>query len=222
MFNIQTFRKGRRITAPFVVPTTNLKLWLKASDIAGGNNDPVSAWTDNSPAANNLSTTIGSPTLKTSAINGYSSVEFTNDTMAAAAAVASAVSQTTTFMVLAPVTTALGFVFIQGSSAFSWESGDINGNFYIANSGGATAGTSVLATFEVRTLTSNGSTMTAYYNGTAGSAVAYSPDTGTAVFKLGSGNFSMAEILVYNTLLSTTVIDQIEAYLSAKYGITIS
>lgn len=226
MQNILTFRKGNRIAPPFSVPTTNLQLWLKSTDIAGVNNDPITAWTDASPAGNNLSTDANSPTLITSAINGYPVCRLTNDRMTTAAAVLSSATQTTTFMVFAPKASTVGFVFIQGTSSFSFENaGGTNGEFYIGNSGGATAGTSVNGTFEVRTLKSDASQMTSYRNGTAGTTVGYSGNTGTSVFKLGhSSNVQadVAELLVYNTLLSDSVIASINSYLGTKYNITIA
>ena len=148
--------------------------------------------------------------------------------MTSANAILSSATNATIFCVFAPRGSMLGTLFDQAGSYCSLESsGSLNAFFYVHNTGGAAAtGPAVVNTFEIRTLVADGTHLTNRRNAVAGTPASYSGDTGVSGFSLGSGGAGgsrtdVAELIVFNTDLSSGDIDLVEAYLAEKYGIAI-
>ena len=195
-----------------------LSLWLKADSIVGLNDgDTVGSWTDQSPNVNsaNQLTEILKPLYKTNILNGKPVVRFDggNDEMT----ISQGITHGTTFIVGKRSSTSSPFAEVGGGSIgnrrgligiyypayASYDEYYVNGTS-VPNGGGGAINTQLIFT---------GRSPTTPVNSTS--------------FRLGYGspsyaslNGDIAEIIIYDTSLTSTNRQLIESYLQKKYGIS--
>lgn len=210
---------------------TGLKLWLKADTITGkSDGDPVSAWNDSSGNAYNmLASGLNPPNYRANIVNGKPIVRFVaalQNTMVGGSS--TGISQPNTYFVVAKPVATLTNKFVVTSGVQSLGINSDNSVFLFSGSGIVNAGVldHTLA-FHVFTLVFNSSTSSLYRDGTS---LGTGNPGGNAVGTIGimsdtaggGSNFyggDMAELLLYNSALSTTDRQNVENYLKAKYAI---
>ncbi|MDV7699290.1 hypothetical protein N6B72_20410 [Chryseobacterium soli] len=218
---------------------TGSQLWYKGNAGIATAGSNVVGWSNSASALYNLAQQGGATTLPTSSqINFNPSVRF--DGIDDRLATASAVPQNVTTTATAPYTTSQYIVYKKLGAALNpfyshsdgaggtWNvGGNSDGGMLITN---RSIATTVPAINETRLQSLNGSSngATAYLNGNAISTT-FNNSTATAgarnfwVGAQGTNNFSnadIAEIVIYNTTQTALGVQQIESYLSLKYGIS--
>jgi hypothetical protein len=229
------------------VPTSGLQLWLKADDISLSNNQPVETW----PAATGTSVSATSsgihrPVFRTNVINSLPVVRFvgnggtTNDQPLMVANITTG-ANVTAFAVFAntrlgtpplPSNTVdvlmatkndyptTGFGISSYNSFVSQNERKIYAESGVGNNGIATikknrsdntilnANEFVIMTFKLQGVQNSGG---------SGSPLVI----GALRDSLRAGSHDIAEILIYNRILNTSEVTQVENYLSQKYAITL-
>lgn len=221
--------------APFV-PTdiAGLKLWLKADTINITDNTEVTTWLDGSGTANDATGATGvvvKPKYRTSQINGHAAVQFTTTDQGyftLTNSISSALSYTV--FVVYKKSSALDLFPTLTSSAtspYTWYD-FLDGNSY-TNGRGNTYFTGVggYTSFSIISEIAESGSETAWVNGTT---LTFSAGSGTGgsnnFIELGRRNATveyangfLAEILFYDTALSTVNRQKVETYLNVKYAI---
>lgn len=209
-----------------------LKLWLKADAESFADNDPVGTWTDYSTTSNNA-TAAGSlrPTFKTNQINTtlpvvrFDGVDdkmtFPNDpgqpttTFVVGRINDIPANQQTyaTFVITSPGTAGLRLCATLGTTAWgSYSNAADFGAGETLNNG----------TFYILELTASASESKLYRGGTLKGTSAFGIYGSTSTNSIGADNYlkgDIAEIIIYDTVLSTGNRNTIESYLQAKYGL---
>ena len=221
-----------------------ISLWLDASQIVGlADSNSIQAWMDMSGQGNDVSQTTGAdqPTYQTNELNGLPVVRFDgiNDTLTRATISTS--GNTTIFLVLVTATLGSDSRLIFSSLSSSNVQGEFAFHTRVDNT--VFWSRRETASSAVRDVTSQVlSDTTAYLFSTVFNSGAYflsvngtenttdTPNnfgTGDATaWKVGSGdgtfwNGDMAEIIVYDSALSTGNRQSVESYLATKYNITL-
>ena len=230
---LQGRRRGR-LTHPFGIP--GLKLWLKADALSLSNNSPVDAWADSSGSGNGVMQNTGMkrPTFKTNQLNGLPVVRFDgiDDTLFKLAAAGFTCRHGhTVFAVLNPTTAvAYGMAVVTrfgynemrqygGGGYPEWmlPSGlyQVDGSAYLQGLWKVWTGTYSVAS----------QTVELFINGASqGTVIDDGPLAVTDIY-LGSRTDSynwlgdMAEVLIYDGVLSVAQRQTIEKYLIAKYAL---
>jgi len=212
-----------------------LQLWLDASDESTitESSGSVSQWDDKSGNGNHVSqgTAADQPTTGVNTLNGLNVISWNNDVLA-----------NTSLDLVQPLTT---FVVVNGGSAgnYVFDSDEDNGGTnrlslfkdastgkfaYFATSSGVVGNLAATSGSVVQTVEWNGSSSSMWQNGSLDVAGATGA-AGTDGFRVGRRHDSsffwvgdIAEILVYDSALSTTDREALEVYLAAKWGITLS
>jgi hypothetical protein len=229
------------------ITQTSLKIWLKADALVGlSDGDPLATWADSSNSSINAtqSTTSKKPTYKTGVVNGKPIVRFdgVDDFMSTASMSLS--SHFTAFFVGSAEKGSPVYVE-HGSNADSSDGMRVSGNgglgnlngFVVNRSGAHAANISYgwlgqtvfkIASFKYdgsHTIKMNGASVSA---GTVtGSTISDSKASNTLYIGAKNGTSSqmtgdIAEIVIYDTVLSDYKIISIEDELATKYGITLS
>jgi len=218
--------------------TSGLKLWLDASDsstitTATG----VSQWNDKSGQGNNVSqaTTASQPAVISANQNGKDIIRFdgSNDVLIRSTYTGGAITQQVyTFIVCKMPSTAngvYGWVYdSDASSRHTFIVNSISSPNHQIYAGTALTGTSVDSTnFKLYSLLFNGSSSTLrraktnILSGNAGTAnmngIWLGSDNGGTTY---NSNVEIAEILIYDAILSDTDRDNIESYLTNKWGLS--
>lgn len=225
---------------------SSLRAWYKADAITGlSDGSAVSAWSDNSGNSNNFSqaTPTNQPLYKTNIINGKPVLRFdgTNDYMGSSYLPASGANPRTFISVtLNHKQTAsannYAYVYHYGGCCnnTSWGLANVmNGSAVFGNYywNSETASSQATTGSHIITQTYNGSTEYMYSNGSQIATKAQVFATGASDYlRLGArtstvtshGGFDMAELLVFNGALSSNEKAAVEAYLSAKYNVSVS
>jgi hypothetical protein len=215
-------------------PTAGLKLWLDADDSSTftfSSSNLVSQWNDKSGQGNHISqaTTAYQPLRVLNALSGRATVQAdgSNDTISRSTFTGGSIPQAvTTFIVLKMPdsgvdTTANRYVYSSTSHLFIAR--------YTTNQNLMYAG----AEYKVGSIdSSNYLLYTLEYNGTSSifrrakttigtGDASTSGMNGIELFASGgqNSNAKIAEILIYDTTLSTSDRDDIEQYLTAKWGL---
>jgi Secretion system C-terminal sorting domain len=238
-------------TALYAQPTSGLRFWLRASDITGvTNGQPVGTWPDNSGNGRNATATgIYRPILTTNAINGLPTVRFTGNGGTTKDQPLMVVNDSTpgpvtVITVIAhqrpnPLPPSGDFVDIlmgtkkdfpaRGFQFSSYNTFANRSNREVRREGGINAGTD--GDFRVRkngaqvspTLNLGEYTIINYeaigFSNTGGSGFPFTINA--TQDSVRSGLNDIAEILVYNRTLSRIETDQVELYLSQRYGIAL-
>jgi Chitobiase/beta-hexosaminidase C-terminal domain/Concanavalin A-like lectin/glucanases superfamily/Fn3 associated len=223
------------------------QLWLRADNgvtTSGGSN--VTSWADISGNNNTATGAPGTqPTWLSEAINGLPAVSFTSASTQYLSLPAgfSSFNGATILAVLQPTTLSTGQHFIDlgnggASNDIRFEENNSSGSLYFAIYNGTTNGdissssTLVAGTTGIATAVQNGSgTGTLFYNGAqVGSGSLNNPNSVSRSNNYigrwaGSGsstycfNGEIAELIVFNTVLSPTQLEAIQGYLSTRWGL---
>lgn len=221
-------------TAGGFVPTdiTGCRLWLAADLIPGlSNGDPVATWIDQSGAGNNVVQVLSpkQPIWNTSQINGKPALLFNGTSSSLASAPFTAINQPTTIFAVAKDNGSASFgIIVDGitgpdRNTLAFNNG--NGNF-VLYAGSVLVGGTVSAGFHYWSGLFNGVVSEGWLDGasTVTGNPGVSPISG---FTIGSdpapsGNYlngQIAEVIFYDTGLSTMDRQLVEAYLASKYAL---
>lgn len=211
------------------------KLWFKGTSLSLNDGDPVSTWTDSSGNGHDASgTTTTRPLYKTNIINGLPTVLFdgTDDFMTVSGT--PSVRPLTLFVVANPTANTSAqknyATFISGGSTTMWMVAKITTSFWgtfttptgdLSSTNALTSGTSYLLE-----ATATGSATTLYQKGTQVATRAES-DVSPAGASLGKDLVTanrqykghIAEVLMYDSVLSSGNRVLVENYLIAKYAL---
>lgn len=228
------------------VPTsiTGLVLWVKADSLALSDGDPVSTWTDSSTQGNNLTQATGAnqPTYKTAIVNGKPVVRFNGTSTFLSHADNASLSPAAISVFIVAKTNAaplsgnrillekeLSFRFITSETSTANIAVRLGTSGTAWGSGGFTGTTALTTSFSLWEMTYNAvSDLEFYVNGTTAGSGAPSGDIfdNTSTLYLGCYNATdffwdgdVAEVLIYNSALSTTNRQSVENYLTTKYSL---
>jgi hypothetical protein len=227
---------------------TGLQLWLKADTLSSLNqDDKVASWTDSSNGRNAVQSTVSNqPTLKTSAINGKSSVNFIASAGHSLETPYNAfinTEETTVFVVGKPDFGNNPIISTEGSNKGFRVSMDASNKraevkWYNASavlttqatsinsldSVGSTISPSLIAfTIDDTNADAEADELKIYVNGknpTVNSSMGGFIPQDSAALVVGNGfDGLISEIMVYNRVLTTAERQQVEGYLGRKYNI---
>jgi hypothetical protein len=230
-------------------PTTiaGLKLWLKADSLALADGAAVATWPDQSGNGNNFAQGTGAnqPIFKTAIVNSKPVVRFDgiNDLLVCTASLIGTSSSFYTVIAvcnLASISAGPHNYFSSGVAGLNYSvqlRRDTSNLSYYHNDGGSgvpaqETGGVATGVWNVISADWNGSNIHLWRNGTlkatVGSTTQLGFGTNNAVGAFDpaiSGQYwdgDIAEVLIYNSALSATDRVNVENYLGAKYGITIT
>ena len=211
--------------------TAGVKVWLDASQLTGlTDGNPVAIWTDMSGWDNNATKSVGSPTYKTSVLNGKPVIRFVktnNDAFTTADLSSQFPSAATVFIVttINPGATAYSlFCSIAGNPADEWFR-YVNGDSYPATFRSSRVGAYCVmpdSGSHIFAISSSSSSWQMWIDGTGQGAVGAAYSAG-GVHVVGSGsnggtlNGDIAEVIEFNRALNPTEIAAMNAYLTTKY-----
>lgn len=233
-------------STPAAPTTSNLQLWLDAADIVGKvDGDPISQWDDSSGNGRHVTQGTGSdqPTYKTNILNGQPVVRFdgSNDFLVSSALISSmiAASAYTIFAVVTPTT-------ISSNNALSYQNdaayADTGGFFALTFKSTPTAhvfnwdgnedttSVSITAATPVLLMTrhDSGNLYISKNGETEASVASGNTSTLTGALRVGRNYQSeflqgdIAELLIYNVVLSASDRNAILYYLGYKYGLSVT
>lgn len=208
---------------------SNLVGWWKADSLALANGASVPTWTDNSATGASLTQATGAtqPTYQTNVLNGFPVLRF-NGSQYLENATFSFVQPTTMFVVSKYTTAGTSPTLIGAASANQNAIFYDASNFTNAYAGiSLTGNTSVLGSFIITTAQFNTASSLLHVNGTqqASGNAGSSNMTSLRVGNNSSGNTiigDVAELVIYNRVLTTAERASIDTYLSNKYGIAVT
>jgi len=239
----QNIRKIGGTTAPFSPSDlSNLSLWLKADagvTLSGLN---VTAWADQSGNGNNATTYDVNPVYTESAKNGKPAITFSGSEMMTTANIFNGSNSRTIFAVYYvnnedTANTICGqtndLEVVNGSFFLLQARSDLDGNPYLATANDDLIGSPfVNQTWKIAMADYNGTTGNLYSNGTNVGTGTFSWNTYNGTFCIGSyftnddqGSLfesligKIAEIVVYNRVLTATERQNVTAYLNTKYAV---
>lgn len=222
------------------VPQTisGLYLWVKADAITGkSDSDTVTQWDDSSGNGRHLTEATNPPTYQTNELNGLPVVRFDGNNDKLSRTVTNFAS-TWTIAVAARKQTAVGgiehplFQIADTSGHLMTYNVIGNGFTWVHDNVGVNAGLGLChpvttAFFIVARLNSN-SSMDFDGNGTRVNINPHDNAASPNIFNLGAGAFGVfgdydvAEAMIYSRPISDAEINKLEAYVTAKWGITIA
>ena len=237
---LTTLRPGITGAAPFSpIDIPGLTLWLDASDTStitesGG---AVSQWDDKS--GNGYDVTQGTaalqPTTGVTTLNSLNILDFASDRMASTAGGFD--GDHTIITVTTNATTGPSHILSWGLQStnnrrahFIWDGGSAPTTLWYSGFGAASNwDTTVVPTTNIFVSTVSGQTLNTFVDGvsTGGKTLALNSISPSPFYVGESPNGtetltgSIAEILVFNAALSTSDRQEVEQYLSSKWGITI-
>jgi len=226
---------------------SGLKLWLDASSgvttdgsTQAVDGDPIKQWNDlSTSSANAIQATVGNrPVYKTNIINGKPVIRFNGSpqNMITSSFLDSSFDNNFTYFMVASKEN--GDIEVSTSNGdMNWYTGGQEDHF-IANTGnlnpdqitGVPAGNNFsISDPTIETFKYDGTNATLRVSGrqkSVSTTGALGLSGGLTIGSLSSNNFyyhgDIAEIIIYNSVLSDTQIEQIESYLMNKYGIVSS
>jgi hypothetical protein len=224
------------VTPPFDPTTiTGMVLWLAADDLSLTDGDPIGTWADQSTAGNDATQSSGivRPTFKTNQVNGLPVARFDgNDKLDSALSMSSAAC--TMLAVLKPTGTGYRTILAANLAAgLQWRIDDTT-NYQTLNSeyttAVATSTNAVTSAFHVIAATFDDGTSYAFkFDGSASGSGSHSVTLTagrTAVIGSAPGTFGgewftgdIAELLVYDSVLSSGDLNDLTNYLQAKYAL---
>lgn len=218
---------------------TGLRIWYQADALTLANNDPVATWTDSSGNSHNMfmNSAPNRPVFRTNIVNSLPVVRFTASAVHAmeTTGVPGNSPQVTIFMVIRP-TTVVGRATVVGAGAsgnlgFGLTAGrPVMVKQGIADIGTAPVGNALGTTnFAVVTGVLDSTTSWAIYvNGAAAGSGSASVTfdgggsrclAGNTIFNSEPFDGDIAEVIEYTAALSTQDRQDVEAYLTAKWGL---
>jgi hypothetical protein len=237
---IQKFYSGKISLYKKFAPNAlqGLALWLKADagvTLSGSN---VTAWTDQSGNGKNA-TAIEPPTYQTNSINGKPALVFANNAYLTTANIFNGSNARTIIAAYYIDSGQYSNVVIGQSNEDNTDTGtyfllqsriDLNSSPYLAGYGDDVSGPAYVNQRLLLGMADyDGTTARLFKNGTQANSEAKSYNTHNGNFYIGAFNEAgnimerfggkIAEIIVYNRILTTTERQQVEAYLNEKYAI---
>lgn len=220
-------------------------LWLKADSLSLSDTDPVSTWEDSFGSNDATSVTTERPTFQTNEINSLPVVRFdgVNDWMQVADVAALEMDTDSTVFLVVNLTTGYAgpTAFIAKDSAaasagayfyYADNLGKLGVDRPFIEAGVVSTGGISLSTYYLVCAKVSSTTVSHYLDGTANGTDTLATGTATSqplrigAFSAGSlSGFNLmdvAEIIIYNSALSDGNRDIIEAYIAAKYALTIA
>jgi len=209
-----------------------LVLKLDASSISANDGDALTVWKDVSGNAYNATPVTGSPVYKTNILNGKPIVRFTASNTDGMRSIVPVSSTYTLFSVarmrdLSSPGRIIASIYPEKANYLAGWWGGYESTFYAE--GWVKSGTvSVTTNWHQYTTKGDGTTSTFYESGTSlasNTAGVSSPNGGIALsgYALASStemsNCDIAEVILYNRVLSDTERGSIESYLLSKYGL---
>lgn len=207
---------------------SDLALWLKADSLVLSDNDPVSTWADDSGNGRDV-TQAGSlrPIYKTNIVNGEPVVRFNGSDQYLQLAQSFISGNGWTILTVTKADTSTegvvaanddpgqrGWALFRGNASGNVETSGTPGTAYTAGSG-----------FDIINVAGG---ISIYVNGTLNAQATRSIPSNSANFDVGRRGFGsyfdgdIAEIIIYDRLLTTQERQDVTLYLSAKYGISTS
>lgn len=224
--------KGNTYVPAGELPNTiaNLKAWYKADSLSLNDGDAISTWADSSGNGFDASSTLTArPLYKVNIVNGKPAILFDGSDDGFTAAITSVGTRSITcFVVYKTSNAATQQVFISSKSSTAAIFQQSSSKLIVYD-----APTSALATdtnWHVVGYTCNASGTTYYKDGVTEAQTAMTNATVT-LDRIGrfqeavpqySVNGYIAEIVLYSRVLGATEINNVQAYLGAKYGISIT
>ena len=225
-----------------------MQLWLRADNGVVTSGSSVSTWSDNSGLSNNATQSTGTaqPTLISSAINSQSALSFngTSDYLQMPSGFSNFSAGATEFVVVKPTALQVqNFVnlgtggstnylqFENSSTSAVLEFVTNNGTTTSTTSSASaalTAGTAALVDVNFNGTNSAQIFVNGVASGSAGTMTAMTNVNRTSNFigqsQTGTGfcDGEIAEVIVYNTALTTAQQQAVEAYLEARYGLKVN
>jgi hypothetical protein len=213
-------------------PTTiaGLKLWLKADSLALSDGTAVATWTDNSGLGNNATQgTAGQrPTFQANVVNGKPVIRFLGGaSQVFGLAGIDAAGVWTVIAVTRPLgSNILTVLANNGSNAPEAFTHYSNGNTYMSVMAGNRYFVSTATLYGSFHVFSANTGANFYADGTSLGATIANAWSGSTIFNsigfsgagTGYSNGDIAEILLYNNIISTTDRQAVENYLKTKYG----
>ena len=210
--------------------TNGLKLWLAAGSITVANGANVSSWTDKTGNFTISNTGANQPTFVTNDINGQPALRSTYQTTLSSSATVPGITSDMTIIEVGMTTNdaatqedAIYMGYSPGTRGLGYKGGkqyfDVGG--YVTT--GASAPPIDTFVMEMATLSApvSGSSQVTYYrNGTQTSqGTVGGVSTPNPGINVTGWQGDLAEVLVYDHLLSPTEIQQVTVYLANKYGL---
>ena len=205
------------------------KLWLKADGLSLNDSDAVGSWTDFSGGSNHAiqGTALNKPTFKTNQVNGLPAILFddSNDFLDTPSIT---MSDMTVCIVLKPTGSSDYSISFSGSGSENGIISNFSANtLEIYNTPRISAGSTSSSTFSLHTITRSATLGTVTYkNGTQVATDPTANTTNTGAVRIGDNYVNanpyggyIAEIVLYNSSLSTSDRQLIESYLKTKYGL---
>ncbi len=236
----------RMIINPYAFPTggggfvptdiAGCQLWLHADSLSLSDGDPVATWTDSSGQGNNATqgTSGTRPTFKTNILNGLPVVRF-DGSKRLDGSVSISGDTMTAFVVaqLGSGGSVVGRMLSLGASGAESPSNNISRFFdnalYQRGAANSLAGITQGVWF-LAGVVCNGSTFTFFKDGSGNSPESSTGNFGVTQYAVGNQiavtnvgtDGDIAEIIIYDTALSTGNREAVEDYLGQKYSITIA
>jgi hypothetical protein len=217
---------------------SDLSLWLKADAGVTLSGSSVTAWADQSGNGKNA-TAIESPIYETNSINGKPALVFANNAYLTTANIFSGANPRSMFAVYYINSENNSDTVIAQSNEDSQDNGtyfmlqsriDLDSSPYLAGFGDDLSGPSFVNQELLLGMADyDGATARLFKNGTQANSSAKSYNTHNGAFYIGAFNEAgtisekfdgkIAEIVIYNRVLTTQERQQVEAYLNSKYEI---
>jgi hypothetical protein len=246
--NVNTVTQSSETPFGTFIPTFygTLMLWLDAADVTGTGTNPsngtaITSWKDKSGLAKHA-TNVGSPVLSSTGVNGKPGIYLDGLSMGFRGALANTGTVSTTFIVatlndgaggysrLVSMSASTGADFDNTASGIPFLR-DFNNPTNIAGfrNNGALS-TKAIPEYDTpfyASSTFNATNNTVYVNGEAATAAASSGTFAITKYSIGTQPNSngdwwkgyVSEVLIYNSALSTTSREIVEAYLATKWSI---
>lgn len=222
-------------------PVAGMLAWYAADRITSppASGSALASWNDLSGNGYTASQGTGSqrPTYETNVLNGKPVVRFAqSSTQFLATSALSLGPDYTLFAVADSSGGSLPEVFIGADVTggtriwqFRFNTGDVEAIAFSSGGAFTATQTATLASFNYLTMRTDASTVQAFVNGTGGASTGISGtlNSGSQNVVLGDRNTvggsgltgDIAEVLIYNTALSTTDRQTVESYLASKWGL---
>ena len=212
----------------------NLWLWLDAEQVPGADTDVITTWSDVSGNGRDFTQSTGAnrPTLRTGVQNGRRVIRFDGTDYYISVDIQSLSHPSTAFFVgiRNGATTSFNVVFTQNPEVLAFGYSSVADDFYYYDGSAVDAFDGDDGAFHIHAYSFNGSSSFTRFDGAAnvGSTLAET-DAVDDTFAIGATtggaadlNGDLAEVIVYEALLTAGQIALVEAYLSTKWGITLS
>lgn len=222
---------------------TGLKLWLKADSLALTDGASVNTWTDSSGLNNDFTSVVSAPTFKTNIVNAKPVIRFNGTNQGLSNTTAGLINSASTFHTIFAVVSAAstsagdhdifdtggagagGAIYFRRSAADAVHVHNAAGYVFARDTGGIVTGA-----WNILTADWNGSNIHIWRNGTLKDTTGATTLTTYGVINSvgldvvdANVNFwdgDIAEILIYNSALSSTDRGNVETYLISKYAIS--